>query len=147
MRLNFRALPNPRALLSRLPFRVRLAMAFSGRFLLSGILLLAFVVLLARYGTAQQVQGISVTYGDMPSGQATPRGPVEPVHPTRPDGRPEPPSDVAMLQKIGRPVQAVQDTALRQMVLWSAVDLLVMAVIAGHSAGGRPDGHCVPSSP
>lgn len=140
MRLNLPAPLNPRALLSRLPFRARLAMAFSGLFLLAGILLLTFVVLLARYGTAQQVQGISVTYGDLPSGQATPResvapmesvAPVESVHPTRPDGRPEPPSDVAMLQKIDQTVRAVQDTALGQMVRWSAVGLVVMALLAG----------------
>lgn len=70
---------NPRALLTRLPFRARLAMAFSGLFLLAGILLLAFVVVLARYGTSQQVQGISVTYGgDLPTGTATPSGPYTP---------------------------------------------------------------------
>ncbi|MCX4775619.1 sensor histidine kinase [Streptomyces sp. NBC_01264] len=155
MRLNLRALLhprallNPRALLRGLPFRIRLAMAFSGLFLLAGILLLTFVVLLARYGTAQQVQGISVTYADMPDGRTTPRepgepsgpselresagpaNPAEPVHPTRPDGSAEPPSDVAMIQKIDRTVRAVQDTALRQMVLWSAVGLLVMALMAG----------------
>ncbi|WP_327250887.1 sensor histidine kinase [Streptomyces sp. NBC_01244] len=120
---------NPRALLTRLPFRARLAMAFSGLFLLAGILLLAFVVVLARYGTSQQVQGISVTYGgDLPTGTATPFGPV---HPTRPDPTLDPPSDVAMIQKIDRTVRAVQDTALRQMVLWSAVGLLVMALLAG----------------
>lgn len=36
-----------------------------------------------------------------------------------------------MIQKIDRTVRAVQDTALRQMVLWSAVGLLVMALLAG----------------
>ncbi|MFJ7266946.1 sensor histidine kinase [Streptomyces sp. NPDC099050] len=118
----------PRALLNRLPFRTRLALAFSGLFLLTGILLLAFVVVLARYGTAQQVQGISVTYEDAPGGQTTP---FEPVRPTRPDQIPEPPSDVALIQKIDQTVQAVQDTALRQMVVWSAVGLLVLALLAG----------------
>ncbi|MFD5148756.1 sensor histidine kinase [Streptomyces sp. NPDC058401] len=151
MRLNLRMLSHPRALLSGLPFRSRLALAFSGLFLLTGLLLLTFVVVLARYGTAQQVQGISITYGDLPSGRTNPREPaepvepvepaqpvpvepvepVEPVSPTRPNGRSEPPSDVAMIQKIDRTVQAVQDTALRQMVLWSAVGLLVMALLAG----------------
>ncbi|MFI9756320.1 sensor histidine kinase [Streptomyces sp. NPDC051963] len=118
----------PRALLSRLPFRTRLAIAFSGLFLLTGTFLLAFVVLLARYGTAKQVQSISVTYGNLPKGQDTS---FEPGHPTSPGLTPVPPSDVAMLQKIDQTVQAVQDTALRQMVLWSAVGLIVMALIAG----------------
>lgn len=119
---------NPRALLSRLPFRGRLAAGFSGLFLLAGIALLAFVVLLARYGTDQQVQGLSITYGDAPSSLATS---FEPVHPARPDRSSAAPSDSAMIQKIDRTVQAVQDTALRQMVLWSAVGLLVMALLAG----------------
>ncbi|CAM5301819.1 hypothetical protein SAVIM338S_00456 [Streptomyces avidinii] len=129
MRLNTRTL-NPRTLLNGLPFRTRLALAFSGLFLLTGMLLLAFVVILARYGTAQQVQGISITYGDGPSGRTTPLEPTDPL-PTRPDHLPEPPSDFASVQKIDQTVQAVQDTALRQMVLWSAVGLLVMALLAG----------------
>ncbi|CAM5233365.1 two-component sensor histidine kinase [Streptomyces spiroverticillatus] len=115
-------------MLNRLPFRARLTVAFSGLFLLAGVGLLAFVVLLARYGTNQQVQGISVTYGDLPSGQVPPS---ESLHPTGSDPVREPPGDVAMIQKIDQTVQAVQDTALRQMVLWSAVGLLVMAVLAG----------------
>ncbi|MEV7075073.1 HAMP domain-containing sensor histidine kinase [Streptomyces sp. NPDC093990] len=119
---------NWRALLRRLPFRARLAAAISGLFLLSGIALLAFVVLLARYGTAQQVQGLSVKYGDAPSGPATSS---EPVHPTRPEGTTPDTSGVALIQKIDQTVQAVQDTALRQMVLWSAVAILVMALLAG----------------
>ncbi|MCX5129840.1 HAMP domain-containing sensor histidine kinase [Streptomyces sp. NBC_00347] len=118
----------PRALLHRMTFRTRLALAFSGLFLITGILLLAFVVVLARYGTAQQVQGISVTYGDLPAGQADP---FESARPTRPDLTRDPPSDVAMIQKIDQTVRAVQDTALRQMVLWSAVGLLVLALLAG----------------
>ncbi|MFF3209763.1 sensor histidine kinase [Streptomyces sp. NPDC002886] len=119
---------SPRALLNGLPFRTRLAIAFSGLFLLAGTFLLAFVVLLARYGTSQKVQGISITYGDLPSGRASP---FDPVHPTRPCLTPDPPSDVAAIQKIDQTVRAVQDTALHQMVLWSAIGLLVMALLAG----------------
>ncbi|NGO80110.1 HAMP domain-containing histidine kinase [Streptomyces sp. YC504] len=126
---------NPRALLSKLPFRARLAAAFSVLFLLAGVLLLAFVVLLVRYGTEQQVQGMSITYGNVPNddGVSEPAAPYESVspRPARPDGTPEAPSDVAEIQKIDQTVQAVQDTALRQMLLWSAVGLLVMAVLAG----------------
>ncbi|AGP59530.1 sensor histidine kinase [Streptomyces rapamycinicus] len=119
---------NPWALLSRLPFRARLTAAFSALFLIAGIALLAFVVLLARHGTEQQAQGISVTYGDVPSGSGAPMGPVRP---TRPNLTQRAPGDVAMFQKIDQTVRAVQDTALRQMVLWSAVGLLAMALLAG----------------
>ncbi|MEU0133747.1 HAMP domain-containing sensor histidine kinase [Streptomyces sp. NPDC006296] len=121
---------NPRALLRRLPFRTRLAVSFSGLFLLAGVFLLAFVVVLARYGTDQQVQGMSITYGDAPTEETAPFGAARP---TRPDpGRPSgSPGETAAIQKIDRTVQAVQDTALRQMVLWSAVGLLVMAFLAG----------------
>ncbi|WP_413798240.1 sensor histidine kinase [Streptomyces iranensis] len=119
---------NPWALLSGLPFRARLTAAFSALFLIAGIALLAFVVLLARHGTQQQAQGLSVTYGNVSSGRAEP---LEPVHPTRPHLTPRAPGDVAMFQKIDQTVRAVQDTALRQMVLWSAVGLLAMALLAG----------------
>ncbi|MGP4005121.1 sensor histidine kinase [Streptomyces sp. 4N124] len=124
---------SPRALLSRLPFRARLAAAFCGLFLLAGIALLAFVVLLARYGTDQQVEGMAVSYGDAPHGDAPsgPATPFEPAYPTRPDHAPAALSDVAMIQKVDQTVQAVQDTALRQMVLWSAVGLLITAFLAG----------------
>ncbi|WP_413811186.1 sensor histidine kinase [Streptomyces sp. OE57] len=119
---------NPWAPLSRLPFRARLTAAFSALFLIAGTALLAFVVLLARHGTQQQAQGLSVTYGDVPSGRAAP---LELTRPTRPDLAPRAPGDVAMFQRIDQTVQDVQDTALRQMVLWSAVGLLAMALLAG----------------
>ncbi|MEU5976488.1 ATP-binding protein [Streptomyces sp. NPDC047315] len=118
----------PRVLLSRLPFRTRLAAAIAGLFLLAGIALLAFVVLLARYGTAQQAEGISVTYGDVPTDPTTP---FEPAHPTRLQHPPPVTDDVAVVEKIEQTVQAVQDTALRQMILWSAVGLVVLALFAG----------------
>ncbi|WP_413099799.1 sensor histidine kinase [Streptomyces sp. Inha503] len=118
----------PWTLLSRLPFRARLTAAFSALFLIAGIALLAFVVLLARRGTQQQAQGLSVTYGNVPGG---PAASLELARPTRPDLTPRAPGDVAMFQKIDQTVQAVQDTALRQMVLWSAVGLLAMALLAG----------------
>ncbi|MER5432367.1 ATP-binding protein [Streptomyces sp. NPDC002588] len=118
----------PRALLSRMPFRARLAAAISLLFLLTGIALLSFVVLLARYGTDQQVQGLSVRYGDTVSSPATR---FEPMRSARPDRTSADRGDFAMIQKIDQTVQAVQDTALRQMVLWSAVGLLVTASLAG----------------
>ncbi|QQM46079.1 HAMP domain-containing histidine kinase [Streptomyces liliifuscus] len=123
---------NPRALLRGMPFRARLTAAFSVLFLLAGAALLAFVVLLARYGTAQQVEGIEITKGDVPSGggfSAVVGGPTAPDGPFRPPVTPR--DDFAMVRQIDQTVQAVQDTALRQMVLWSAVGLLVMALLAG----------------
>ncbi|RFU88716.1 sensor histidine kinase [Streptomyces triticagri] len=144
---------NPRGYLRTLPFRSRLAAAISALFLLAGIALLTFVVLLARHGTAQQVEGLSITYGETEAGHddasAQPTRPMQttrPMQPTRPDGTARPPAsgdgdgdgdrerhdrDVAMIHKIDRTVQAVQDTALRQMVLWSAVGLIVMSLAAG----------------
>ncbi|MFI1485262.1 sensor histidine kinase [Streptomyces sp. NPDC020747] len=132
---------NPRALLRGMPFRARLTAAFSVLFLLSGAALLAFVVLLARYGTAQQVKGIEITKDVVPNGGGFTAGPAPdgftagPAQPTDPQGT-FPPSlrprdDFALVRQVDQTVQAVQDTALRQMVLWSAVGLLVMALLAG----------------
>ncbi|MEU9783668.1 HAMP domain-containing sensor histidine kinase [Streptomyces phaeochromogenes] len=123
---------NPRALLRGMPFRARLTAAFSVLFLLAGAALLAFVVLLARYGTAQQVKGIEIMKGEVPSGggfATVGAQPTDPQGTVPPLVRPR--DDFAMIRQMDQTVQAVQDTALRQMVLWSAVGLLVMAVLAG----------------
>ncbi|MFI6350492.1 sensor histidine kinase [Streptomyces sp. NPDC050560] len=128
---------SPRALLGRVPFRVRLAAAFSGLFLVAGVILLAFVVVLARYGTAQQAQSLSIRYGnadvpDRAGGSAPPFATARPGTGGRTHAAPPTAGgDFAEVQKIDRTVQTVQDTALRQMLLWSAVGLLVMAVLAG----------------
>ncbi|MFD6987558.1 sensor histidine kinase [Streptomyces sp. NPDC059943] len=121
---------SPRTLLRGMPFRARLAAAISAVFLLTGAALLAFVVLLARYGTAEQVRGIEVTKGDWSgSGEFSPTRPLPSGGTTRqPAGNGD---DFAAIRQIDWTVQAVQDTALRQMVLWSAVGLLVMALLAG----------------
>ncbi|SFE45104.1 Signal transduction histidine kinase [Actinacidiphila alni] len=116
-------------LTGRLPLRARLAASISALFLLSGLALLAFVVLLARDGTARQVQGLAVKYAD------TPTGPVGPFATVRPAvGGPASPGALPRsieISKIDETVRAVQDTALRQMVLWSSVGLLLMALLAG----------------
>ncbi len=129
---------NPRTLLGRLPFRARLAAAISALFLLAGMALLAFVVLLARFGTAQQVQGIAVEQGNVPTHGNVATSPAHPPHRTGSTGStgPQPAEgradgDMALIRKIDWTVRAVQDTALRQMVLWSAVGLLVMALLVG----------------
>ncbi|MEV6588598.1 sensor histidine kinase [Streptomyces acidicola] len=140
---------NPRTQLHGMPFRVRLATTISAVFLLAGVALLSFVVVLARYGTAQQVDGMEIAYGDATAGRTSPVESVRPTGPVLPGPVPPEPAlpepalpepvllpatadgDVAMIRKIDQTVQAVQDTALRQMVLWSSVALLVMALLAG----------------
>ncbi|MGW1715247.1 sensor histidine kinase [Streptomyces sp. NPDC002156] len=127
---------NPRTLLRGMPFRARLAAAFCTLFLLTGAALLAFVVLLARYGTAQQVKGIAITKADAPGGSGFP-GEFPSGYARATDPNATRPSldatgdDIALIRQIDQTVQAVQDTALRQMVLWSAVGLLFMALLAG----------------
>ncbi|MFI6942758.1 sensor histidine kinase [Streptomyces sp. NPDC050418] len=113
--------------LRRLPFRARLAVAFGGLFLLAGIALLAFVVLLARYGTAQKVQGMEILPMDGPV-TGRPR-PTDQGATTAPWGPAT--GDGIAIRKTEQTVQAVQDAALQQMLLWSAVGLLVMALLAG----------------
>ncbi|AZM64945.1 two-component sensor histidine kinase [Streptomyces sp. WAC 01420] len=127
--------PAPRTVLARwgsrvrarLPFRARLAAAIGGLFLLAGTGLLAFVVLLARYGTTQEVEGMRVT--PLPSAP----GAYEEVGPAPPAGRaadvPASGEGIA-IQQLDWTVRAVQDTALRQMLLWSGVGLVVMALLA-----------------
>ncbi|MFJ9543241.1 sensor histidine kinase [Streptomyces sp. NPDC101225] len=121
---------NLRTRLGRLPFRTRLAAAISALFLLAGALLLAFVVLLARHGTAQHVQGLAVTYSTGTS--AGDSSTFEPTRPTQPGAPPlSPRSDSAEIQKIDQSIQAVQNTALNQMILWSGIGLILMALLAG----------------
>ncbi|MER7177372.1 sensor histidine kinase [Streptomyces mesophilus] len=120
-----------RLTLRRLPFRARLAVAFSGLFLLAGMGLLAFVVLLARYGTAQKVQGMEfLPVTDDPSA-----GQAQPVQPGQGATVPPPWNPAAFegiaIRKTEQTVQAVQDAALQQMLLWSGIGLLVMALLAG----------------
>lgn len=118
---------NPRTLISRLPFRARLAVSFAGLFLLVGSALLASVVALARYGTAQKVQGMAIAHVDAPFDGA-PYGPTTPAQSAVGQNAA---SGEALVQKIDQTVQAVQNTALREMVLWSGVALVVLAVVAG----------------
>ncbi|SDK62229.1 sensor histidine kinase [Streptomyces indicus] len=113
----------------RLPFRARLAVAFSGLFLLSGVALLAFVVLLARHGTAQKVEGMDIQRltdgGPVPDEalRTEPYGATPPWNPAGIDG--------IAIRKTERTVQAVQDAALQEMLTWSGIGLLVMALFAG----------------
>ncbi|MCG0289026.1 HAMP domain-containing sensor histidine kinase [Streptomyces sp. PSAA01] len=123
---------NPRRALRRMPFRARLAAAISALFLAAGVVLLSFVVLLARYGTTQQIQGIQATYSNETT---SPAPSSQPARPTNPGAAPPPAQDTqgrtVEVRKMDQTVQAVQDTALDQMIRWSAVGLLVTAVLAG----------------
>ncbi|WP_240351064.1 sensor histidine kinase [Streptomyces olivoreticuli] len=124
--------PHPAAFLRALPFRTRLAAAFAGLFLLAGVILLAFVIALAGYGTAQQVQGTEVT--SLP-GLGTDGGTPAPASPTAP-GAPRPPfgndlDDGIAIRLVDQTVSAVQETALHQMLLWSGIGLVLIALLAG----------------
>ncbi|GHI92605.1 MULTISPECIES: ATP-binding protein [Streptomyces] len=118
---------NPRIHLHDIPFRVRLATAIGAVVLLAGVVLLVFVVVLARYGTAQQIDGMEIRYGGVTGGVSS-----GPAHSTGTVPAPTGAGDRGIeVRKIDRTVQAVQDTALRQTVLWSAVGLMITAVLAG----------------
>ncbi|MFJ3553210.1 MULTISPECIES: HAMP domain-containing sensor histidine kinase [Streptomyces] len=114
----------------RLPFRARLAVAFSGLFLLAGTALLVFVVLLARRGTAQKVQVMDIlpmTDAMVPDGaHRTGQGGTGSV----PSWNPADVEGIA-IRKTEQTIQAVQDTALQEMVTWSGIGLVVMALLAG----------------
>ncbi|MEY9854995.1 signal transduction histidine kinase [Catenulispora sp. GAS73] len=130
--MRFKVPFDPRTLISRMPFRVRLATSFAGLFLLVGSALLTFVVVLARHGTVQHVQGMGITYVTAPDYDTGPFSPSSPALPTGSAHRTSPGTEgAALIQKIDQTVQAVQDTALREMVFWSGIGLVVMAVVAG----------------
>ncbi|MFE9340615.1 sensor histidine kinase [Streptomyces sp. NPDC007063] len=128
--------------LSRIPFRTRLALAFAGLFLLAGTSLLAFVVLLARHGTAEKTAGISVSKTPAtPHSTASPPAPWESAHPagatpparppaghTRPGAVDGTQSEAIALVK--QTAHSVQITALEQMLLWSVIGLVLMTVLA-----------------
>jgi signal transduction histidine kinase len=121
-----------------MPFRGRIAAAFAVLFVLSGAMLLAFVVVLARYGTTQQVRDIDVVSGVGPVGPfsvAGPTGTTTPVSPTTPGGTSLPlphgtASDGIALKLVDRTVAAVQGAALQQMLLWSGVGLVLITLLA-----------------
>ncbi|MFF2962048.1 sensor histidine kinase [Streptomyces sp. NPDC057963] len=113
-----------RTRIARLPFRVRLATAFSGVFLLSGAALVTFVALLARSGIADRVRlvyisGTPQTPAAAPSPSPSVMGPSS----MPPGGRATDHAAVA--------AEFVQDAVLHQLLLWSGVGLLIMAVISG----------------
>ncbi|GII92289.1 sensor histidine kinase [Sinosporangium siamense] len=97
--------------------------------------MLAFVVILARYGTAQQVEGIETLPFDGPfDGTVSPVSPLLDTFGRTGEGGPPPSGGRAFgvsVRKVETTVQAVQDAALQQMLLWSGVGLVIMAFLAG----------------
>ncbi|MFC8076169.1 sensor histidine kinase [Streptomyces sp. NPDC057307] len=138
-RLVRRAPAHPLAALRGLPFRVRLAGAFAGLFLLSGVALLTFVVVLARYGTTRQVMDSEIIRGagsEVGAGGWTgvspygTSGPASPVDPTGPTPTQHADGDGIAIRLVDRTVSAVQDAALDQMLLWSGIGLILIALLA-----------------
>lgn len=143
-----RASAHPLVALRGLPFRVRLAGAFAGLFLLSGVALLTFVVVLARYGTTQQVMDSEIIRGAgdgvgsgagagargwtgvSPYGTAGPDSPTDPTGPTGPTPPQRADGDGIAIRLVDRTVSAVQDAALDQMLLWSGIGLILIALLA-----------------
>ncbi|MFC1432466.1 sensor histidine kinase [Streptacidiphilus sp. N1-3] len=126
-----------RGALRAMSFRTRIAAAFAALFVLAGVVLLAFVVVLARYGTAQQVQGIDLVRGTGGPTGAAPYATTSPLRPTGPatagrtgnaGGGAEP--DGIAVQLVDRTVTAVQNAALQQMLLWSGVGLVLITLLA-----------------
>ncbi|MFE0690598.1 sensor histidine kinase [Streptomyces xiamenensis] len=131
----WRRLPRP-------TFRARLALAITGLLLLAGVALLTFVVLLARHGTAQQVGSMEVVRldcltrpADAGCHESGSVGPMRPVGPTGAGTSPAPPDeplpDAVALRLVDETVRAVQDTVLRQLLLWSAIGLVLIAALTG----------------
>ncbi|WP_406147742.1 sensor histidine kinase [Streptomyces sp. NBC_01012] len=131
--------PLRRISLSRIPFRSRLALAFGGLFLLAGTSLLAFVVLLARYGTAEKTADISVSKAPVdPDDTASPPadwesagagGATSPYEGHTGSGGADGTGNEAVAL-IRETVHTVQTTALQQMLFWSVIGLVLMTVIA-----------------
>ncbi|MCQ8193558.1 sensor histidine kinase [Streptomyces rugosispiralis] len=138
--LNPLSLVSPRhlraVLRERLTFRAKLAAAFTALFFCAGAALLIFVTVLARQGTMEQFANITT---DAPAGwspapqhtSSAASGPAAPASPA-------PAASAGLRQKTEKARLArmevtnrLQATAVRQMVLWSAVGLAVMAVLSG----------------
>ncbi|MEU8874956.1 ATP-binding protein [Streptomyces javensis] len=137
--LNPLSLVGPRALRvalrDRLTFRAKLAAAFTALFFCAGAALLIFVTVLARQGTMEQFASITTDHTAGPTApQPTSSASSAPSGPTRPG-----PADPKWTRQQAEDAQLanvevtnrLQETAVRQMVVWSAVGLAVMAVLSG----------------
>lgn len=119
----------------RLTFRAKLAAAFTALFFCAGAALLIFVTVLARQGTMEQFASITTDYAGGPTDpRPTSSASSGPAAPTRPG----PVASAGLRQKAEdarlarvEVTNRLQETAIRQMVVWSAVGLAVMAVLSG----------------
>jgi signal transduction histidine kinase len=128
----------PRTVRERLTFRAKLAAVFAATLFLVGAAVLVFVALLARHGTVAEVSLIGV--------RETSPAPVasQPADGSRPSKGTDSPArgrtssagehtgaaakeDSARIETTRR----IQHAALQQLVLWSAVGLVLMAVLSG----------------
>ncbi|MER8160744.1 HAMP domain-containing sensor histidine kinase [Streptomyces sp. NPDC094472] len=132
------------ALRDRLTFRAKLAAAFTALFFCAGAALLIFVTVLARQGTMEQFARITMDHTGGPTApqptSSTSLAPVSPPGPDRAASTPGPgpaastePWQKAEDARLARVEvnNRLQETAVRQMVVWSAVGLAVMAVLSG----------------
>ncbi|WP_329375704.1 sensor histidine kinase [Streptomyces sp. NBC_01483] len=116
-------------------FRSRPASAFTGLFLVAGVALLAFVVVLARYGTAQQVRSIEVVApvcDRAATEDVCPRVPMALTSVTSTSSSlMRLPADAIGLRLTDRTVRVVRDTVLQQLLLWSGIGLALIALLTG----------------
>ncbi|MEV0743214.1 ATP-binding protein [Streptomyces sp. NPDC050549] len=125
-----------RAAHARLPFRTKLAAAFTLLFFLSGALLLVFVTLLARQGTVERFAEITK---EEPGIAASTPTTAPPSHPSLRLVEPQAsgaatataPLDGAARQNKVEATQRFTESFLRQMVLWSAVGLVTVGALSG----------------
>ncbi|MHA6761236.1 sensor histidine kinase [Streptacidiphilus sp. PAMC 29251] len=118
-----------RSPLARLPFRARLAAAISLWFTLATAALLALVITLAAHGTVQTLHAI-VGATDLGRSQpATSAGPAQPW-----SGTTAPAANGSRQPIAISLADQVKNAALHQMLLWSGLGLLVMA-LAGSAMG------------
>jgi signal transduction histidine kinase len=128
----------PRAVRERLTFRAKLAAVFAATLFLVGAAVLVFVALLARHGTVAEVSLIGV-HETSPLPVAS-----QPADGSRPSKETDPPArgrtssagertGAAAKEERARieTIRRIQHAALRQLVLWSAVGLVLMAVLSG----------------
>lgn len=121
--------------LRQMTFRSRPASAFTGLFLVAGVALLAFVVVLARYGTAQQVRSIEVVApvcDRAATEDVCPRVPMALTSVTSTSSSlMRLPADAIGLRLTDRTVRVVRDTVLQQLLLWSGIGLALIALLTG----------------
>ncbi|MFI1963237.1 ATP-binding protein [Streptomyces pathocidini] len=101
----------------RIPIRARLAASITALFVLAGATLLTVVVTLTHRGTEDAVKGDVVPLDSLPKGTATS---LPHVSAPAPQG-----------QGSTLPTRVVTQTALEQMLTWSAIGLVLLSLVVG----------------